>query len=92
MTYGKEDLYGDVYAKAAVLAHGISEGQPFVDGNKRTALVSALAFLKVNGHGVLPAEERLYEAMIGIANRKTSKEDLAQLFRELDCEFNTRRD
>jgi prophage maintenance system killer protein len=28
-----------------VLAHGIAETQPFVDGNKRTALVAMLTFL-----------------------------------------------
>lgn len=30
----------DLALQAAVLAHGIAEGQQFIDGNKRTALVA----------------------------------------------------
>ena len=39
----------DLALQAAVLAHGIAEGQSFVDGNKRLALVAMLTFLEVNG-------------------------------------------
>lgn len=91
-TYGAEDLYPDVFIKAAVLAYCIAESQVFVDGNKRTALVAALTFLKVNGQQVPPAEERLYEAMMAIANKTMSKEELADLLRELVCEFNTKQE
>lgn len=38
----------DIGLQAAVLAHGIAETQPFVDGNKRTALVAMLTFLEIN--------------------------------------------
>jgi prophage maintenance system killer protein len=31
---------GDLALQASVLAHGIAEGQYFVDGNKRTALAA----------------------------------------------------
>lgn len=43
-TYG-----GDLAIQAAALAHGIAEGQPFIDGNKRTALVALRAFFFLNG-------------------------------------------
>jgi death-on-curing protein len=39
----------DLALQAAVLAHGIAEGQQFIDGNKRTALIVMLTFLEVNG-------------------------------------------
>jgi prophage maintenance system killer protein len=35
--------------QAAVLAHGIPEGQFFIDGNKRLALVAMLTLLEVRG-------------------------------------------
>lgn len=76
--------------KAAVLAHGIAESQCFVDGNKRTALVAALTFLKVNGQNVPAAENRLYDAMMSIAKKEMAKEDLADLFRDLVVEFNAK--
>ena len=88
-TWGSEDLYPDVYIKAAVLGFGISECQAFVDGNKRTAVVAMLTFLKVNGLSVPPAEDRIYEAMISIANKEMNKEGLAELLRNLVDEFNS---
>lgn len=89
-TFDSEELYPDIFLKAAVLAYCIAESQAFVDGNKRTALVAALTFLKVNGQEVPHQEDRLYEAMIAIANKTITKEDLADLFRDLVIEFNSR--
>ena len=39
----------DLIRQAAVLAVGISQNQPYVDGNKRTAYIAAQVFLRVNG-------------------------------------------
>ncbi len=39
----------DLALQATVLAHGIAEGQQFIDGNKRTALIAMLTFLEING-------------------------------------------
>ena len=43
-----QELYDDVWSKAAALARGIIADHPFVDGNKRTAMLAALTFLKIN--------------------------------------------
>lgn len=40
----------DISLQAAYLAHGIAETQPFIDGNKRVALVAMLLFLRLNGY------------------------------------------
>lgn len=42
--------YGSLAEIAAVYAHGIAKNHPFLDGNKRTCLVVALAFLELNGY------------------------------------------
>lgn len=39
----------DLVRQATMLAVGVSQNQPFVDGNKRTAIVLADVFLRVNG-------------------------------------------
>ncbi len=39
----------DLAQQAVMLAHGISEAQAFIDGNKRTALIAIDAFLEANG-------------------------------------------
>ena len=44
--------------QAAVLAHGIAEGQYFVDGNKRVALVALRVFLRMNGFDVVATPEQ----------------------------------
>jgi len=41
--------YSDLIQEAAAFWESLSQNHPFVDGNKRTAIVSTLAFLKVNG-------------------------------------------
>lgn len=44
-----EELYKSVYEKAAALIRGIIGDHPFVDGNKRTAMLAGLTFLSANG-------------------------------------------
>jgi death-on-curing protein len=45
-----EDLYRTVPDKAAAYGYFIAEGQPFLDGNKRTALLALETFLEANGY------------------------------------------
>ena len=44
-SFGGEFVHNDIFEMAAAYAFHITENQPFVDGNKRTALASALVFL-----------------------------------------------
>jgi death on curing protein len=53
-----------------------------VDGNKRSGLISAIAFMRLNGLPDVP-QQPLYEAMIGIAERRIDKAGLAALLRNL---------
>ena len=43
-----EELYPNLYEKAAALIRGIIADHPFVDGNKRTAMLVSLTFLRLN--------------------------------------------
>ena len=75
---------GSLFDIAAAYAFHIAEAQAFLDGNKRTAATSALAFLGDNGVNIrfdsLPA---LHVAMIAIANRQLDKPGLAALLCKL---------
>lgn len=44
-----EDLYPTTIDKAAALIRGIIADHAFVDGNKRTAMLTGLTFLEING-------------------------------------------
>lgn len=83
--YG-EFLHSDIFEMAAAYAFHISQNHPFVDGNKRTALASALVFLELNGISISDPKERLYDAMIAIASGKMDKPQFAQVLRDLKHE------
>jgi death-on-curing protein len=48
-----QDAYPTLRDKAAALLHAVARNHPFADGNKRTATVAALFFLRINGEHVL---------------------------------------
>jgi death-on-curing protein len=48
-TYGGQDLYPDLFSKAAALMDSLVHNHPFVDGNKRTGITAAALFLVRNG-------------------------------------------
>jgi death-on-curing protein len=61
----------DIALQAAVLAHGIAEGQPFLDGNKRLALVAMLTFLEANGCRIDATDPELADWIIGFSGDLT---------------------
>ena len=76
---------GDLFDVAAAYAFHLAEAQAFLDGNKRTGISAALVFLEGNGRPVPKATDELYAAMIGVAERRIGKPELAALLRRL-CE------
>lgn len=73
---------GDLSAIAAAYAFHIAQNQPFLDGNKRTAMGAALTFLESNHVDVAQLDGgRLYDAMIAIAEKRLDKAGLAAVFR-----------
>lgn len=82
-TFGGEFLHDGVFSMAAAYAFHIAENQPFVDGNKRAALMTALVFLELNGVTVGDPTGRLHGAMIDLSARRLDKAGLAALLGEL---------
>ncbi len=75
--------HGDLAAIAAAYAFHIAQNQPFLDGNKRTAMGAALSFLELNGFGPDRFNgAQLYDAMIAIAEKRLDKVGLASVFRQ----------
>ncbi|MGI8438364.1 MAG: type II toxin-antitoxin system death-on-curing family toxin [Chthoniobacterales bacterium] len=73
----------DVFEIAATYAYHLAQAQAFLDGNKRVAVAVALVFLAGNGHQEKPDGDKLYEAMIAIAERRLDKAGLAVVLRRL---------
>ena len=75
-------LHDDIFMMAAAYAFHICGNHPFVDGNKRTALASALVFLQMNEIDCDP-KGKLLEAMLRMAKGELTKEEFARILREL---------
>jgi death on curing protein len=77
-------VYGepDAAALAASYAFGIARNHPFVDGNKRTALVVSELFLAKNGLGLNSTDAETLAVFLDLAAGELSDEELADWFRE----------
>jgi len=71
----------DIFTLAAAYAYGIAANHPFVDGNKRTAYVTALTFLRLNGYRVRANQTDKYDTFIKLAAGELEEDALADWFR-----------
>ena len=62
---------------AAAYAYGITRNHPFVDGNKRTALVVAETFLRLNGYRIEAPREEKYLMYHSLAQGTVSEKQLS---------------
>jgi death-on-curing protein len=65
------------FQMAASYSHGIVKNHSFLDGNKRTGLMSAYIFLGVNGWSLESPEEEAVLETLALAAGETSEEDYA---------------
>lgn len=76
--------YGEptIHELAAAYLFGIARNHAFVDGNKRTAIVAAGAFLSINGYVLTADNGTLYEFVMGVAAGDIDEEGAAAFFRD----------
>src|SRR6185503_2505113 len=72
----------DLAALAAAYAHGIARNHPFVDGNKRTALVAARTFLLLNAVDLDATQDDKVLTFLALADGAISEEELADWIRK----------
>ncbi len=72
----------DIAALAAAYAYGIARNHPFVDGNKRTALVTSVTFLLRNGFDCHATEAEAALTFVALAAGQLTEEALAAWFRQ----------
>ena len=70
----------DIAQQAAVLAHGIVNNHPFIDGNKRTAGLAFVTFLEENGYELTIPDEEL-EPWMSSLSQGVDAEDFADFLR-----------
>ena len=82
-TFDGEYLYKNIFEMAAAYAYHICQNHPFIDGNKRVALVTALVFLEFNGIDINDPKGLLYDAMMNISKGEVGKKQIEEIFRKL---------
>ncbi|GMR13752.1 MAG: type II toxin-antitoxin system death-on-curing family toxin [Gemmatimonadota bacterium] len=71
----------DLATLAAAYAFGVAKNHPFIDGNKRAALVAAYTFLAINDFELEAPEPEAVSVILGTADGSLSEEDLASWIR-----------
>jgi death-on-curing protein len=79
LAYG--DPPPDLASLAAAYAYGMTRNHPFVDGNKRTALIVARLFLLLNGMNLVATQEEKYLTFVKLAAGELSEGELTNWIR-----------
>jgi death-on-curing protein len=69
-----------IFDLAATCCAGIVKNHPFIDANKRTGLLTARAFLFLNGYLLEPGEAEEVEVLVALASGKIDEAFLARWF------------
>ena len=67
-TFSGEELYPDVFEKAARLGFGLIKGHAFIDGNKRIGTHVMLIFLRLNDVMLRYSDDELIQMIFDVAS------------------------
>lgn len=75
-SFGGDELYPTIQAKAARLGYGLIKNHCMIDGNKRIGTHAMLVFLALNGIDLNYTQKELYETILDVAAGKIEYEGL----------------
>ena len=81
-TSDKNDLYPGLFSKATSLMHSLIKNQPFVDGNKRTAITAASIFLIRNNYLLTASDNELERFTMKAASEKLEMQEIVKWFKK----------
>ncbi|HEY7000223.1 MAG TPA: type II toxin-antitoxin system death-on-curing family toxin [Candidatus Udaeobacter sp.] len=81
--FGGKSPYADVVEVAAAYLFYICKNHPFADGNKRTAMMAAIVFLRLNGIEPKPDNHQWEKLMLDVAGGKIDRDITTQRLRKL---------
>jgi death-on-curing protein len=82
-SYGGQSVYTDVIEVAAAYLFYLCRNHPFVDGNKRAALGSALIFLRLNGYAPAKDSQAWEDLTLDVASSKVDRDETTARLRAL---------
>ena len=75
-SFGGDELYPTIQAKAARLGYCLIKNHCMIDGNKRIGTHVMLVFLALNGIELSYTQKELYEVILQVASGELEYEDL----------------
>jgi death on curing protein len=79
-SFKKQDLYPDIFSKAAALMDSLVRNHPFVDGNKRTGISAAGIFLLRNNYRLIASNAELEALTLAVAQSQKSISEITDWF------------
>jgi death-on-curing protein len=89
-SFGGKSPYLDIVEVAAAYLFYICRNHPFLDGNKRTAMMAAIVFLRLNGIEPKADNERWEQLMLDVAASKLDRDATTRRLRKLVKPFRKR--
>lgn len=83
MSFDGVFVHIDLFQMAAAYLYHLTSNHPFVDGNKRIGLASALVLLEINDIEILNNTNELYELTMRVACGVVNKQEIAITLRSL---------
>lgn len=77
-SFSGEELYPTVYDKSSYIWYTLSQYHCFIDGNKRTALVTMIIYLNLNGYEIDFEKTELLKTCICIANGEMNQDQIKE--------------
>lgn len=88
-TFDENDLYPDIFSKAAALMHSIIKSHPFMDGNKRTAITTASIFLLRNGYYLRASNKELERFTLKVTAKNIELHEITKWFQRYSTKAST---
>ena len=82
-TFTGNDLYDDLFSKAASLMDSLIRNRPLMDGNKRTAITANALFMKINGFTLVVSNEEMARFTLACAQSKVTLEEISAWLQQL---------
>ena len=77
-SFGGQDLYPNLFEKAAALLESLVRNHPFVDGNKRVAWECFDLTLEMNGYRLGSSFEQNYRLILQVIERTLTVQEVAE--------------
>ncbi len=80
---GGESPFADLVEVAAAYLFYLCRNHPFLDGNKRTAMMAAIIFLRLNGFESAPDSEHWESLMVDVSASRIDRATTTRRLRKL---------